>query len=360
LDDFSSIVNPPFGWFGLADARSSCGSALLWRMVSRERLFRLGATFARRVSAAREKPVVRLLGRVVAFALIALLGLRLWQLWRRSPVDFGHLDSAVFTAAVAASVVAVSAYGLVWPYLLRRLGTPAPFRWVTLFFKSQLGKYLPGSVWQYAGRVGLARNRGVPVQTALISVAAEVVYSVVAAGAASSLILGSIVAAVVFAGLAGLLVLALASQRGLDRLLGYVPSVGGTGRLDGRSALAALRAGPTAVLFYLVVWGLYGVAFWTTGRALFAVPASDLPRYIGVFALAWLAGLAAVFAPGGIGVREAVIVALLGGRLHQADAIVLAATSRIVLTASDLVLGAASIGVPALRRSDARPLGADR
>ena len=316
-------------------------------MVSRERLFRLGAT----AYAARERPIARIIGRLVAAALVVLLALRLWQLWRRNPVDFGHLDGAVFGAAVVVSVAAVSAYGFVWPYLLRRLGTPAPLTWITLFFKSQLGKYLPGSVWQYAGRVGLARDRGVPVQVALVSIVAEISFSAVAAAAAASLILGRIAAAVVFPILALLLAVEF-SVRG--RVAAPV------GRLDRQSFLAALRAGPTVVVLYLIVWGLYGLAFWTTGRAVFAIPAADIPRYIGVFALAWLAGLVAFFAPGGIGVREAVIAALLTGRLGQADAIVLAATSRIVLSAIDLAAGAASFGLPALRRREPRPVGAGR
>jgi glycosyltransferase 2 family protein len=301
-----------------------------------------------------------ILGRVLAVALVVLLALRLWQLWRRHPVDFGELDGGVFAAALVASIAAVSGYGLVWPYILRRLGTPAPYSWIALFFKSQLGKYLPGSVWQYAGRVGLARNRGVPVQRALASIVAEVIYSALAAGAASSLILGSAAAAGILLGLAGLLALAIVLRQRVMGLLARAQPLMSRTRLDRGSLHAALRAAPTAIALYLLVWGLYGVAFWTTGRALFAIPASDLPHYIGVFALAWLAGLAAVFAPGGIGVREAVIVALLSGRLGQADAIVLAATSRIVLTAVDLAAGAASFGFPMRRGSDPEPVGARR
>lgn len=309
-------------------------------MVSRERLLRLGAT----VYAARDKPLAQIAGRFLAVALVVLLALRLWQLWRRDPVDFGRLDGGVFAAAVIASIAAVSAYGFVWPYLLRRLGTPAPFSWIGLFFKSQLGKYLPGSVWQYAGRVGLARNRGVPIQLALVSVFAEIAFSAVAAAAAASLILGWVATAAVFAGLGALLALGSVLRE----------------RVAGPNVLPALAAAPGAIVLYLVVWGLYGLAFWTTARALFAIPASDIPRYIGVFALAWLVGLVAFFAPGGIGVREAVIAALLTGRLGQADAIVLAATSRIVLSAIDLGAGAASFGLPALRRREPRPVGAGR
>ena len=329
-------------------------------MVSRERLLRLGAAVVRQVDELRGKPAARVLGRLVAVALVVVLALRLWQLWRRDPVDFGSLDGAVFAAAVVASIAAVSAYGLVWPFLLRRLGTPAPLSWITLFFKSQLGKYLPGSVWQYAGRVGLARNRGVPMQRALVSVAAEIGYSAVAAAGAASLILGWIAAAGIFAGLAVLLALVLARRQRLGRLFERAPSDGQGARVDRRSILAALHAAPAAVVLYLVVWGLYGLAFWTTGRALFAVPVSELARYIGVFALAWLAGLVAFFAPGGIGVREAVIAALLTHRLGEANAIVLAATSRIVLSAIDLAVGAASFGVPVLRRKEARPIEAGR
>src|SRR5262249_12843050 len=160
-------------------------------MVSRERLHRFGATLAARAAAMWEKPATRLLGRLLALALLVLLALRLWQLWRREPGDFSDVNALMFAAAVVASVAAVSAYGLVWLVLLRRLGTPAPLSWITIFFKSQLGKYLPGSVWQYAGRVGLAHNQGVSVQRGLVSVAAEIGYSALSAAAAASLILGS-------------------------------------------------------------------------------------------------------------------------------------------------------------------------
>jgi hypothetical protein len=108
---------------------------------------------SRRGDACRADP-----GQTARLALIVLLALRPWQLWRREPVDFGPLDGGVFAAAVFASVAAVSAYGFVWLYLLRRLGIRPPLSWITIFFKSQLGRYLPGSVWQYAGRVGIAHN----------------------------------------------------------------------------------------------------------------------------------------------------------------------------------------------------------
>src|SRR5436190_915077 len=77
---------------------------------------------------------------------------------------------------------------------------------------------------------------------------------------------------------------------------------------------------------------LVGLSFWLTARALVPVPLEDLGFYTGVFAIASLAGLFAFFAPVGLGVREAVLVALLRPRLGTADALLVAAASRGVLT----------------------------
>jgi len=300
---------------------------------------------------------VRLGVRLVALALVVLLALRLWQLWRRHPVDFSKLDGGVFVLAVVVSALAVTAYGLVWPYILRRLGVRATASWITLFFTSQLAKYLPGSVWQYAGRVGLAHGRGVPVQTGLVSVVDEVVLSAAAAAIVGALVLPTAAALAVLVAVAVLIVATYLFVRRRDDLARRAAT---TARVDVATLSAALRSAPSVGLLYLPVWGLYGLAFWLTGRALFDVPVSQLGVYVGVFALAWLAGLAAIFAPGGIGVREAVMVALLADRLGEAHAIVLAGTSRLVLAAVDLVAGGVSLALPLFKRRDTRPAGARR
>src|SRR5262245_18380107 len=103
---------------------------------------------------------------------------------------------------------------------------PAPLSWITIFFKSQLGKYMHGSIWQYAGRVGLAHNQGVSVQRGLVSVDAEIGYSAVAAALAASLLLGSIPAAGVFVGFALLLPLGIRLGR---RLSGRIPRAASIG-----------------------------------------------------------------------------------------------------------------------------------
>ena len=65
-----------------------------------------------------------------------------------------------------------------------------------------------------------------------------------------------------------------------------------------------------------------------------------------------LAGLLAVYAPGGLGVREAVLVALLAHRIGAANALVVAAASRLMFIVVDVVL--AGVATAALRRGRAR------
>jgi uncharacterized membrane protein YbhN (UPF0104 family) len=55
----------------------------------------------------------------------------------------------------------------------------------------------------------------------------------------------------------------------------------------------------------------------------------------GAAAIAWSAGLVVVIAPGGIGVRELVYVALLAGVLPRADAAAAAVTMRLVTIAAE-------------------------
>jgi uncharacterized membrane protein YbhN (UPF0104 family) len=205
---------------------------------------------------------------------------------------------------------------------------------VHIFFQSQLGKYIPGSIWQYAGRAAIARVHGVPTQPVVVSMPIEFAASAVAAGSMAGLLLGWWGAAVI----AAVALVLLALER--------------PARSRGRPAPAMVRG----TLLYLPVWLLLGAGFWLCAHGLPGVPGHDLPMYVGAFAVAWLAGLLAVFAPGGLGVREAVLVALLASRIGAADALVVASASRLTLIFVDIVFAAVATAV--LRRDSRALLGA--
>jgi uncharacterized membrane protein YbhN (UPF0104 family) len=291
-----------------------------------------------RIRRAAASPWGRRLGWILSAGLLAYLLVRLVQGWHAHPIDLGGADHLALALAIVLSALGVAGAGAIWVWILRRLGCAAPASWIGLFFQGQLGKYLPGSVWQYAGRVGLLRVRGVSVATASASIGIELGASVAAACLTTVLLLG------LWAGL-GLWAAAVVLWLGSRRLSRRRAAASSTSTLRALARLLAASWPLTieATALYVGMWVLYGSGFAALAKALFDLPLGELAYYVGAFAVAWVVGLAAVFAPGGIGVREAVLVALLRGRLGSGDAVALAFASRLLLSAIDLAAGAAAM-----------------
>ena len=294
-------------------------------MVSRERLLRLGATVAERATERR----VRVLAQVLLVAAAVFVVLRVRSLWHGSHVELANVDWAALAGSFVLAMLGTAAGALIWLVILDGLGVKPRLRWAGLFFQAQLGKYIPGSIWQYAGRAAVARSNGIPVGPVGVSLAVEFAAAAIAAGSMAAFLVGWWGALI----LAAVAVLLAASGR---------PT---------RSRLP-VHVTIRATLLYLPVWLLLGASFWLCARGLVAAPAGDLALYMGTFAVAWLAGLLAIYAPGGLGVREAVLVALLHGRIGAADALVVAAASRLMLVLADVLL--AAVSTAALRRRGPR------
>jgi uncharacterized membrane protein YbhN (UPF0104 family) len=286
---------------------------------------------------------VRIVAQALVLCAVAFVLIQVHSIWHESQIDLGQVNWPLIVGAGVLAAAAVVAAGYVWLQILRRLGVEVRQRWVAIFLETQLGKYIPGSVWHYAGRTALTRVEGVAVGTVALSVTVELAVSVFAGLVVASLILGAagIIATAVLISSAGLAVSRLEIRR-LQPL----------GRLAPRVAAAdvkrALQATVDGTALYVVIWFMLAAAFWLTAHALFSVPIAQAPYYMGVYGTACLVGLIAIFAPVGFGVREALIVALLRSRLGTADALVLAASSRLLLTIVDLTT--AAVGVVLLRR----------
>ena len=193
---------------------------------------------------------------------------------------------------------------------------------------ANLGRYVPGKVWSVAGLVVLAQQAGVEAGPAAASAfvlqaislgTGVAVVAAVAPGSAPPLRLAA-------AGLAAAVTLAV---------LVWPPTARRLGRLVNATApLAPLR--PSAVFAGAVLtvlsWGTYGAAFWMLTRGL--VPDTPLPltTAIGAFTLGYILGVLALFAPGGVGVRELVLIGLLAPFLGSGGAVAVSVASRLLLT----------------------------
>lgn len=265
---------------------------------------------------------------------------------------------------VAALAVMLASYVLqieVWRRVVQALGFR--LRWVQaarVCTVSNLGKYVPGKVWAIAGAALLAQREGVAAGAA---VAAAVLLQGLAL--ASGVAVSAFLAPDVLGGLApalrasiwvvgvlavvGSFTLSVAPARAqLQRLL---PK-----RMPPLPALSpSVLAG--ALLVNGLVWGATGLSFIWLTRGLLDGVLIPWGLATAVFTLAYIAGLIAVFAPGGIFVRESLVVLLLNGTVGPKIALALALASRVLLTCTEL--GAALPFLPGTRTPPSTPTVAE-
>lgn len=204
---------------------------------------------------------------------------------------------------------------------------------------SSLGKYLPGKVWAIAGMALLAQRAGIAAWAATGS---AVVLQVLAIGtgaavagltgrqaiAAADPRLGAVLGVLIAGAVAGVaLLLWPAFLRRLLRLAAPDAEARGT------PPVAGIAFG---IVANLVAWLGYGLALWLLARGLLPSAGLDPALAIAVFTASYLAGFLALFAPGGIGVREGLFILMLQGPLGIAAATALALASRVLLTITEL------------------------
>lgn len=279
---------------------------------------------------------------VVTFAVVGLAGrelLRGWDQLRAQSVSW-----SVRPVLLVASVLVVwLMYVLLiqaWRVMLR--GWHQELGWwraAGIWTVSSLGKYVPGKVWAIAGMALMSQRAGV---AAWAATASAVVLQALAVGSGAA-VTGAMGTAELEAtapstrlALWGLMA---AAALGLVLLL-WPPVTRRLLRLARVEVPPGATPGPGAVAFGLAVnviaWCGYGFGLWLLAQGLLEAPALGLGQAIGAFAASYVAGLLALPAPGGIGVREFVFYAMLDGVVGPANAVALAIASRLQLTLTEL------------------------
>ncbi|MET9018984.1 lysylphosphatidylglycerol synthase transmembrane domain-containing protein [Actinopolymorpha sp. NPDC004070] len=265
--------------------------------------------------------------------------------WGEVASALARLQPLLVLAALVPAILALSCAMVMWRLLLAGLGSLLPARVAArVLFVSQLGKHLPGSVWPMLAQMELGRDHGVPRRRTASAFVLTMLFSLatglLVATGTLPLAAGARTGAYRWAFLLTPLLLALAHPPVLNPLLSNLL------RLVRRPALERPLTGRTTALVALTgmaQWLLNGLHAWILAVALGADPVAAVPLAVGGFALAWCVGFLVVVTPAGLGVREAVLVATLAPVLAPADALVLALVSRVLLTASDLILAGASV-----------------
>lgn len=200
-------------------------------------------------------------------------------------------------------------------------GYPLPFkRLFYIFATSDLAKYLPGGIWHFVGRAGYYRSQNLPAVSIGQVILKENLWMIVSAGFSGSMLLvAGYLQAVSSAGVIALLAV-------IWWLVIY---------LWGR------HVSPIRITFIIglqfVTWLLVGLSFSVIVPIDYSTDTVILSA--GAFTISWLIGFITLFAPGGIGVREAILVALMLPLLSATDSGVFAITHRILWIIVEFLFG---------------------
>jgi glycosyltransferase 2 family protein len=291
----------------------------------------------------RARLFIERIGWVMALLALGLIALALVRNWQQiPPVDWSLSLAMAAAAGVFTNVVVMALNSHVWRLLMAGASVRvSPSRAFVICAKSQIWKYLPGNVFHVVGRGGLAVREGISLEVAVSSMTLEILLMAITGFLVAMPILWSrwedVSGLYNPPALSGLSAAAVAAASGLAVAWWFFG-----GRLR-RAAATALRMANVVTLAKALLY--YTVAFLITGGAIYLFASFAWPgklafspsACIGSFALAWVIGFLTPGAPGGLGIREAVFFALLGGTAGGGVAATLAVVSRLQAVAGELL-----------------------
>lgn len=237
---------------------------------------------------------------------------------------------------------------LAWVVAFRTVGGDLPFgTGLRIHLVSQAGKYFPGNVGHFVGRIGLLKVEGYSVKAASASVVLEVLWLVGAAAFLSvyALFVGAMdtIGGEVRIDLSGpwmmlVAVVAVLLPNVMVALFNTLPP-----RLreklgyGGKVSYPPQRSVLSCYFLYFLSFFFNGLIIVGGFYFLFDSYAGSLPLVVSVYAGVWLLGFVLPGAPGGIGVREALFVLLFGPVYGVGPAAALGVVVRFVSVLGDLL-----------------------
>ncbi len=295
----------------------------------------------------------RILIRILQILLIAVLfyfiGSRIISNWSEISGYEWHINYALLALSLLVMLLALGVMSSVLEKIIaffgKHISYPKAFK---IAYLSQLGRYIPGKIWQVpamvylAGKEGVGKGEAVTVfalaqlfatsPAILVAVPMLLFTGAIVSESIDLRTIGYILALVVVASIGILL-----KPEWLSRLMNFALKKIGKAGVEFR---IKKKSGGLILLMYYIGWNLYGLAFYLFLISVSGFPTGHVLQASGIFCAAYLIGYWSIFAPGGIGVREAVLVILLTPYLGPGMSAAVAAAARLWSIIGELIASA--------------------
>jgi hypothetical protein len=298
--------------------------------------------------------------KVVYLVGYLLVGLSLVFLLRNLVVNLKDIPGFALTyqsvlALAISTILCASTVGILswaWSLLIRggNVYLTASQAYV-IMAQSQIGRYLPGNIWHYAGRVALGRQYGVSTEATLLSTSMEtvIIFGMGLTISATGLIFDEqffrdVKVDFYTKNLAVLIALSIALITVIGSAIAVVFAVARPIWTSTKSWIRErapyIHAGRIGVsgLLYVSIFLIFGTVISLLLNLIWQVEVEiSWFQFVWSFSIAWVAGFVTPGAPGGIGVREAILVTLYSPVLGEGLALGLSLMLRVLTSLGDLV-----------------------
>lgn len=283
--------------------------------------------------------IKKVLAFIVAGIVFYLLGRQIWSNWQEVYPRLVNFNVYWALGAIVLGMLHFFFCVLIWEVTLcKLLFVNLPLnKGFRIWSISQMGRYIPGKVWAVVGRIHLCEQEDIPKLKTAISMYLELLIVIVAA---LFLFLGGLPFWVTplpitdYNWLFYLLPVLLITihPRVFETILNFLLRFSKQEPTNVHLGFGALFQ---LMLLALVNWLLIGGALFCVIRTVYVVDLISIPLLGGIFALSWLLGMVALFAPSGIGVREGLLAYLLSFHLPVYIASVVVILARVIFLAAE-------------------------
>jgi len=284
---------------------------------------------------------------ILTILIFYFLGGQLVNNWATVKTHEWQINYVYIVLAVLLVLAAFFLFSSVWKLIILSLNKNVGYiKSFKIAYLSNLGRYIPGKIWQMFGMIYLAKKEGITEEESITSFGLSQLFSIPSGLLAGLVLLGvqpggfaryadvpffnvGVVAVGVSMLLLSLAVVFLPKLtekmlNGFYRLLRRKPV---TLTLN-KSLAGAIYGG------YFLSWCLYGFSFWVFLKGITTENVLVFPM-AGAFIIAYQIGYLALFAPGGVGPREAMMTIMLAPYFGTAVATAIALASRLWLIGAE-------------------------
>ncbi|MFH1701656.1 MAG: lysylphosphatidylglycerol synthase transmembrane domain-containing protein [Candidatus Zixiibacteriota bacterium] len=295
------------------------------------------------------KTTWRLLQAIILGLIFYFLGKQIYTNWDLVSAFHWEINYFWLGAAMLSVIITFFLFSSVWKLIAKSLGKDIRFlASFKIAYLANLGRYIPGKIWQIFGMIYLAKKEGMTEEESVASFGLSQIFAIPSGLLSGLLFLGLYpqvyenysYSSRATAGLIGVAVMIFAIslsviffpspiEKTANRLLKFIKR---------RPIKFGMNKSLAAVIYggYFLSWSMYGLSFWLFLKGITTQEALLFPM-AGIFIIAYQIGYLMLFAPGGLGPREAVMEIMLAPFFGAGVATAIAITARLWLIMAEAI-----------------------